>query len=688
MMLLSVAIHTLAPAWYALICALAAAVLTWLLYRRQQGFPGVFKWILPALRFTGLFFLLILLLSPFIRITSNREEKPLLQVYFDHSASIDTAAFSGTYRQGMQLLTGLNDLFDIRFYRFAADVVVANDSLKNRSVTDLGAVAAHVNEAGSGKTTGAVVVFSDGIVNRGLNPSLVRLSKNPALFAVGMGDTVQYPDLKISGLQLNESVFLGSEFSVEASLTARNIQALSWKADLREDGRVVASRTGSFGSGNGFARLSFSVVPKTPGIHRYEIAVTPAVGEKNLANNTGFAVTEVVDTRKKVALVAHSPHPDMGAISRVLEDNARYTLLSSTPGMLPDPASADVFVVHGMPANEAENAWLGRVAAAGKPVFAMASLQTRNQGFAGLFSVTMPAAGRAEDVQPVLNPDFTEFSSDFQDAGRVIGSWPPLKAAWGRYGSDASLKVMLRQKIGQVATDYPLFAFRENGRSRQAILLGEGIWKWRLKEYAATKESRVFDDLISKTIQYIASSGRRERFNTRSTRPVYDPDEPVVLLAQHYDAAMNPVNDQPCSVTIKGPQGFVRTLDMGRNGKSYRLETGVLPPGDYTYTAMLKGKESHQASSAFQVSSVGAEAADKVANHGLLRLWAGSNGGRFVKAAAAEMLPDLIRKYGRSQAVIYTENSVTDLIRAKWLFVLIVALFSAEWLLRKYLGGY
>lgn len=688
-MLLSVAIHTLTPGWYAILCGLAAAGITWLLYRRKQGFSGVFKWILPALRFTGLFLLLILLLSPFVRISSNREEKPLLQVYFDRSASVDTATSSAIYSRGRKLLADLDDIFDVRFYRFAAETVAENDSLKNRAVTDLGAVATHVNEAGSGRTTGAVVVFSDGIMNRGLNPSLVRLSRNPVLFTVGMGDTVQYPDLKVSGLQLNESVFLGSEFTIEAALTGKSIPAMNWKAELREDGRVIASRSGAFSAGTGYARLNFSVLPKSPGMRRYEISVTPAGSERNLANNSAFAVTEVVETRKKVALVAHSPHPDMGAVSRVLQDNARYTLLSATPGMLPDPSSADVFVVHGMPATDAENAWLGRLAAAGRPLFAIASLQTRTQGFGALFSVTMPSGGgRAEDVQPLLNNDFTEFTSDFPDAARVTGTWPPLKAAWGRYSGDATLKVLLRQKIGSVNTDYPLLAFRENGGTRQAILLGEGIWKWRLKEYAAAKDSRVFDDLISKTVQYIASSGRRERFTTRSARPVFDPEEPVVLLAEHYNAAMNLVNDQLCSVVIKGPDGFVRNLDMGRSGKSYRLEAGALPPGDYTYTASLKGKEPHQASSAFQVSKTGIEISDKKADHGLLRQWAGSTGGKFIPASGLEALPDLIKKHGLTNAVIYTENSVTDLIRVKWLFALMVALFSAEWLLRKYLGGY
>jgi len=54
-----------------------------------------------------------------------------------------------------------------------------------------------------------------------------------------------------------------------------------------------------------------------------------------------------------------------------------------------------------------------------------------------------------------------------------------------------------------------------------------------------------------------------------------------------------------------------------------------------------------------------------------------------VKSSAINQLADLIRKNENIKTVVYEDKHYSDIIDVKWVFILILALLSAEWFLRK-----
>jgi hypothetical protein len=42
-----------------------------------------------------------------------------------------------------------------------------------------------------------------------------------------------------------------------------------------------------------------------------------------------------------------------------------------------------------------------------------------------------------------------------------------------------------------------------------AVLIGEGIWRWRLNEFADTGNTVAFDELFSKLVQYLSTLRRQ-----------------------------------------------------------------------------------------------------------------------------------------------------------------------------------
>ncbi|MEK0421409.1 MAG: hypothetical protein RLZZ161_1260 [Bacteroidota bacterium] len=682
------AFQTLTSGWFLIVCLAAAVGLTYLLYKKAAQFEKPWNYVLPALRFIGLFFLFLLLLSPFIVLTLQQEEKPTMLVYLDKSASVASETEELYAQKLKKTLSSLQDKFHVKIYSFADRIYQFSDTVKGPNATDLGQISAHINDYRDSRSVSAVLVVSDGIQNRGVSPLVLPLHSNPLLYCIGLGDTTPVTDIRITGVQVNESVFLGSEFTLEAQLQCDVANSSAFKITLWEGATPIQNQTGVFDKGNAYKRISFTLQGKSAGIKQYRVVVSSLPGEKNLANNQATAVTEVVDDRKKITLVMAASHPDLGAIKRLLEGNARYQVSMADPGLLPSSESADIFVVHGMPQNANQAAWLKKLSDAGTSFLHISSLQTKRSLLGALPGGIYPAmATQAEEVvaQPV--PGFSDISFE-PEVLRRIGSFPPLKVAYGKWQSDASQKVLLKQRIGNVETDYPLYYFRDMNNHRSVWLCGEGFWRWRMKEFSAHGDCMATESLLFQSLQYLAVSGKPKSFALKASKNEYEPDESTVLQATWLDAAGNRDNKAACELSIEGEKGFKRVMQMARYNDIYRLETAGLPPGQYKATARLDKNPAQFATTVFFVTSMVAETAQSRATHGLLRQWASRYGGIFVNRNGIEELNPILEKQETARPVVYSETKITELIHAKWFFLIIVLCFSLEWIFRKYLGGY
>jgi hypothetical protein len=667
---------------------LAAAVLTFWLYRRQGQFSAPWRYILPTLRFVGLFLLFTLLLSPFLVLTMKQEDKPTLVVYLDKSASAASQT-EALYKNSLNdVLSSLKEKYQIRIYPFADKIYQDEDTVKGFNATDLGQISAHINDGKDSRSVSAAIVVSDGIQNRGISPLVLPLHSNPVIHCIGLGDTISYDDLRITGIQVNETVFLGSEFPLEVQLQCDAAISVPFKLELYEGRSVTQSVSGIFERGNTFKRIPFSIQGKRAGLHQYRVVVSALPGERNLVNNQATAVTEVVDDRKKITIVSAASHPDLGAIKRLLNGNARYQVSMADPGLTPNAGSADIFIVHGMPVNEKQAAWLKDLADAGKSFFHISSVQTRRNLLGNLPGGIYPAnASRTEDVMAAPVGDFTEIAFE-PEVIRRLETFPPLHAAYGKWQVDATQKVFMKQRIGNVQTDYPLYYFRDINKLRTVWLCGEGFWRWCIKEFSLHENHMATESLIFQSLQFLAASNRSMSFELKPSKNEYEPGEAAVLQATWLDAAGNRDNNAPCELTLEGDNGFRSVLPMARYNNAYRLETSGLMPGQYKATARLNKTPASTATTLFYVRPLIVETAQSQANHDLLRKWASKYRGIFVREERIEDLAKILASQDTAKPLIYSETKITELIHAKWFFVIIILCFSLEWILRKYLGSY
>jgi hypothetical protein len=261
---------------------------------------------------------------------------------------------------------------------------------------------------------------------------------------------------------------------------------------------------------------------------------------------------------------------------------------------------------------------------------------------------------------------------------------PPLLVPFGSYTTASAATVLFKQKIGTITTNYPLLAFADDDGQRTAILAGEGLWRWGLSEYQNYGNHHALEELLSQTVQYLTANANRQRFRVYTTKNVFDESEHVLINAELYNEALELTNTPDVKLDLKNQTGKNYSFLFTRNAQSYQLDAGVISPGDYTYTATTQlGKQRFTATGQLSVKALDAEARQSTANHQLLRNLAKQSGGTTVNPADIDKLVTLIRKNDNIKTVVNEDRHYSELIDIKWVFVLILALLTAEWFLRK-----
>jgi hypothetical protein len=116
-----------------------------------------------------------------------------------------------------------------------------------------------------------------------------------------------------------------------------------------------------------------------------------------------------------------------------------------------------------------------------------------------------------------MSSEREDYMADFQSTFNLFATenidfenLPPLQHSFGTISTKKQVEVLLKARIRNVPLDQPLLAFSENQGSRTAFLIGENLWKWRLKSHSDTQSFEKFDVFLDKTIQFLASSNTRK----------------------------------------------------------------------------------------------------------------------------------------------------------------------------------
>jgi hypothetical protein len=192
------------------------------------------------------------------------------------------------------------------------------------------------------------------------------------------------------------------------------------------------------------------------------------------------------------------------------------------------------------------------------------------------------------------------------------------------------------------------------------------------------------EELFGQGVQYLTANAKRQRFIVYTAKHVFDEGENVLINAELYNDALELINTPDVRIELKNDAGKDYSFLFSRDDKSYQLDAGTLPVGEYNYTATTKnGDKSFTATGQLTVKPLNLESRQSAANHQLLNTIAKQSGGKMLMPSEVNQLVGLIRKNENIKTVVYEDKRYNDIIDVKWVFVIILALLGLEWFLRK-----
>lgn len=690
---------TEAPAWYILLCVLAAAVYAGVLYYRDAKLketPKFLRGLLGAFRFIVVFFLAFLLLSPLLKTIMREVEKPVIVIAQDASESLvmgKDSAFNRTdYPKKMQaMIDALSDKYEVRTYSFGDHFRdTAKFDYKDKA-TDFSSLFDEIETRYSDRNLGAVIVASDGIYNQGQSPVYAAERIKAPIFAIALGDTTVRKDLVLTKVVHNRIAFLGNTFPLEIVTDAHRCAGAKSMLTVSKGGQVLVSKPVEISSDPFTATIPVELTANAPGLQRYTVALSVIDGESNVLNNRQDIFIDVLDGRQKILIVGAAPHPDMGALKMAIESNDNYQVESYTLKDFDKPVKGyNLAILHNLPAdNTPAQKLLLDLANANIPVFYITGAQGRFVNFnAQKTGVTITSGGsRANDCEAAPVPDFPLFGLS-EAALNYIPRLPAVNSPFGSFQVSNSVNPLMRQKIGSTKTDYPLWVFGQQGERKTSVFVGEGLWKWRLHDFADHGNHDIFNELIGKTVQYLSVREEKSFFHV-TAKNNYLENEPVILEAEVYNQSYELINEPDVNIDIISEDGKRFHYLFTRVGKSYRLDAHLFPVGEYKYEAKTKvGEKVYTESGHFSVSPLLVEIANTTADHQVLFNLAKRHHGELFQPSQLEQLVQTLNARDDIKPVIYNPKKLVDLINVWWIFGLLMGLLTLEWFLRKRNGAY
>lgn len=650
------------------------------LFNRRQHYGKTLTAMLFALRFIVVAVVMMLFFNPYIKQKTNKIEQPIIVFARDNSLSVTMTKDSVFYKKKLpQVIDSLCNTFekdyDIETFDFGGNSTDISEALNT------------IRRLYYKRNVGAVVLFSDGIVNQGVEPEYNTENFPFPIYSVTLGDTVNHPDLMIQNVRYNKSVPASMSFPLRITANARNARGSEMAVTVKMDGVEVGSAIVPVTSNSFSKTLDFNITPDGEGIKQIDIQIDGLEKETQLLNNSRRIFIEVIDRKYSILCYARSPHPDIAAIKSALGDHFEFeTVFEYEKDKNLSGSKYNLLIVHQLPIPKEING----ISVKDLPVLAIVGSSTDINDFNGsqnAVEIKKGAVNANLDIKARFNSNFGLFTVN-SNIKNELSSYPPLSLPHLETAFRAHHDDMMFMNIMDLQTPNPLMSFAngEDGR-KMAFIFGTGCWRWKLYEYFQHKNHDGFNEIFSKTVKYLLTERSKEL--TVNHKDSYTNTESVGFTAELRNPSRELVNEPDLHIRITGRQTRkVYDYVFAKGDGNYSLNIGVLPEGVYTYTASASlGGVEYSATGSFTVVALGIEAQDLTAKTDRMRLIAEQTGGKYYYISDIQQLKKDLDNDTRITSISREETRFDDIINLKWLFFSVLGLITIEWVLRKVFGG-
>ena len=547
----------------------------------------------------------------------------------------------------------------------------------------------------SNQNLGAVILASDGIYNEGSNPIYAGTKLAAPIYSIALGDTTSKKDLVLKRVFHNKIAYLGDKFSIQVDIAAKNCSGSNTNLNISKIENGKSNRIKqipiAINKNDFFNTQEIIIDADKSGVQRFRISLNTVQGEVTTANNSKDIFIDVLDARQKILIVANSPHPDIAAIKQGISKNKNYEVTTTYASNLKvNVASYDFVILHQLPSlTHDASGIMQALYDKDIPRLYIVGSQTNLSKFSKIQPlIKISGDGRnTDDVQAGLAPVFSLFTIS-DELKNELPKFSPMLAPFGEFKETANAEILLYQKIGKIATKKPLLLFGEQNNIKMGVLCAEGIWKWRLFDFLQHQNHDIFDEIIGKSITYLALKEDKRKFRISMDKNIFNENEKIVFDAELYNQSYELINDPDASLTITNSSGKDFNFTFNKKGNAYTLNAGFFPVGNYTYRGTVNNSgEQLTYSGQFSVQPIQLEIFETTADHGVLQLLSEKYGGSLVYPNNINTIATNLQE-NPIKPVQYNTSKTRSIINVRWIFFLLLGLMILEWFIRRYFGGY
>lgn len=576
-----------------------------------------------------------------------------------------------------------------------------------------------------------VVLLSDGRRNAGggwADAAALLRARGVPLFAVGYGDPAPANDLEVLRVFAPDRVRRNAEVEVQAAIRHRGFGKPFQVQVVRGD-NVLAAREVQPEAGQDVSDLRIAFTPDASGVATYAVRVPAQEGEQSAENNRKEFVIELDDSRLPVLYVEGSPRMEYRYLRRAMYQDADFRVVgvlrlaadrfylqeaNNTDKVTADGQTEQDYLKAGFPDSEEklyrfQAVILGDMEAGffdakrqklledfvkkrGGGLLMLGGVNSFGLGgYAGtpigeLLPVRLSAGGPGYD-KAEFQPKFTKdglahpvmhLLDDKVANQKLWEGMPPLIGLTPVAGVKPGASLLIQR----MQDDQPVFAVQKVGAGRVAAFASGGSWYWQMSRPAS---DAFYEKFWKQTIRWLVV-GAREQLAVSTDRAIYSPRDAVGIRAVVSGADLQPVNNAVVTALITDPLGNSQTVPLDWTLTEDGVYQGSCVPGvegGYRVRLQVEGWKDAQASCGFLVTQPAAEFNDAALDEDALRGMAQATGGAYWNETDAGGL-----QAGVEQALARTKDATGAVEnRPLWdmpiLFVLLLGLLSAEWLLRR-----
>jgi hypothetical protein len=731
------------PWWLIVLVAAAISGIAYFSYRRPVApLSKAERGTLIALRTLALSAIVALLCRPVMHVPPEVADV-VVPVLVDISRSMRVADADGSTRLARAVQVLERDLLPSLTGRFTPEIFAAGDIVTASGIDQLSARArrsdlttalASIRTRYRRQPVAGIVLLSDGADTAQLDPGHEMPTAGPPVFAVGLGAPQGVPDREVLAVVAGDPRLDQVSVDLHVSTISRGFGRAPFELRVLANGRLLETRRVTPPGDGSPVESVFTVLPDTRAPTVFTVSIV-GEGEEPIAENNARSVLVNPAGRPRLVLVLQgAPGFDHSYLSRVWtrdpglqvdsvvrkgrDDAGRHTfMLQAAPsrtaaltGGFPSTREAlyryDAVILANVEGDFFSQVQLEQLAefvserGGGLLVFGGRAFAQR--GLIGTpLEPVLPLelderrgglAQAAFDAQRAAAPNTVALTRDGAvhpvmrvgaspaDSVRQWSALPALasSALLGGPRPGASVLAITGSPNGAV---HPLVAVQRYGRGRAMVFAGEGAWRWRM---LMESTDRTYEYFWRQATRWLAAP---------APLPVSvmvpesaEVEDSIEIGVDVRDGEFAPVVDAAVTGSLTAPDGETTPLALRRDsGGAGRLLATLRPERAGLYRVQVEARDGARplgsADRWFYVGGGDREFADPRLNEGFLRRVSEASGGRYVRADEAGDVAAWLMS-----AVADPQPELSDLWHRPWAFALVVALLSAEWILRRRWG--